>query len=218
MLIGSVAPDFESRNEILSAIAKSTCFIGVLPDGPNSKPISGTAFFVLPNILLTAGHLVPDTHRKIVAQFPGTRQAVVVVNQLFRAEPRVGTFECELVETGYRNIDISVLRVKGDYQSPNCVQIERHIFPKDGPVDVIGYPGCYNENYIELMMPGGAVDRNAINRVTSLFPKCELVISHGVVASEGHRPTYHLSTVVGMSGSPVVLNGSVAGHRPTSQW
>ena len=72
----SVDPQFEMREEQLVLAAKSTCFIGVKPglddDGKPTPSASGTAFFVGPTILVTAGHLVPDGKRKIVAQHPGT--------------------------------------------------------------------------------------------------------------------------------------------------
>lgn len=42
--------------------------IGVNP-GPNEKgPISGTAFFVSPTILLTAGHMAQNVNTRIVAR------------------------------------------------------------------------------------------------------------------------------------------------------
>lgn len=184
----------------------------------DSRPISGTAFFVAPKILLTAGHMVPDHNRKVVARPPGRQKAVLYLKELFYEKPRLETFECELLETGPRNVDISVLRVKGDYQSPNWVQIGQSVLKKGQAVDVIGYPGLYTEEYVGMMRPRELIERSDeespwtdVERVFSLFPKSTLVISYGVIAEEGDRPLYHLSTVVGMSGSPVILDGCVVG-------
>ena len=47
------------------------------------------------------------------------------------------------------------------------------------------------------------------------WPFCQkvgLVVTHGPVNSGGMMPTYRLSTVRGMSGSPVILNGKVVGN------
>src|SRR5947207_15311098 len=61
-------------------------------------------------------------------------------------------------------------------------------------------------------MHHGALDRDAVKDITDLFPKCELIVSHGTVHLGGNTPTYYLSTVTGMSGSPVVKGGKVVGN------
>jgi Trypsin-like peptidase domain len=191
--------------------AQCTCFIGVNP-GPNGRgPISGTAFFVSETILLTAGHMARDDNRRIVSQLPGTFEARLFVDQLFENNPEIETFECEVVGTGLPDVDICVLRVKGDFRAKHYLEIKQKPVKHGDAVDVIGYPGRYDERYIQRMH-GGAIDRDAIRAVTELFPKCELIVSHGLVDSDGNMPTYYLSTVVGMSGSPVIISGGVVGR------
>ena len=207
----STKPDWDSRKDILVAVAKSTCYLGVWAYD-EAQPTSGTAFFVTPDILLTAGHVVPDRKRRVIVQKPGTREAALLVDDLFCENQGLETFECELLESGAPNVDISVLRVKGEYKSPHFVSIATTVFRKNGSVDLIGYPGTYSTEYVARMMRQTGANRSALVGVPSLFPHCKLIISYGKVAEEGHRPTYHLSTVPGMSGSPIVLAGHVVGE------
>lgn len=158
--------------------------------------------------------MVKEKKSKVVAQIPGTRKASLFVQDLFdspRTPPRFETFECQLLESGRPNVDISILQVKGNYKSPHWIKIEGKKFHKDDAVDVIGYPGDYPDSYVRQMMHGGVVDREDVEGVNRLFPKCELIVSHGLIASGGNQPRYHLSTVIGMSGSPVILKGKVVG-------
>ena len=112
--------------------------------------------------------------------------------------------------TGRPNVDISILKVKGDFRAKRYLKIKRHDLKPEEAIDVIGYPGRYGERYV-LDMHGGLADWDSINNVTELFPKCELIVSNGIVESNGIMPTYQLSTVIGMSGSPVVVSGEVIG-------
>lgn len=206
----SVDPLFEARKDNLLTTAKSTCFIGVNPGPGGVGPISGTAFFVSSTTLITAGHMAPDRNRTIVAQYPGTQKAELFVEELFNNNPGVETFECEFVATGLPNADISILKVNGTFKAPYHVNVAQTTLIHDDRVDVIGYPGYYTGRYVRRMHTGH-VDRNAITAVEELFPKCELVVSHGSVDFGGNMPTYFLSTVVGMSGSPVIKSGQVVG-------
>lgn len=156
--------------------------------------------------------MAQNSNTRIVAQLPGTRKARMLVEQLFVRRSELETFDCEFVETGWPAPDISVLRVKGDYKAKYYVQIEPKLVSQGDAVDVVGYPGCYGERYVQKMHTGD-VDRDAINAVTELFPKCELIVSHGSVEVNGNMPTYYLSTVIGMSGSPVVMSGKVVGNN-----
>ena len=191
------------------AVAKSTCFIGV--SCKDNSPISGTSFFVSPTLLLTAGHIASDKKQRIVAQTPGTQHAELYVEVLFD-KPDVDTFECEMVETGWPHIDVSVLRVKGEYKSRHWVEIGQQALRVGDPVDIIGYPGLYSERNVLIMQtPAIRPDRDANRAVFDLFPKCELIASYGLIDFECDLPTYQLSSVVGMSGSPVLSGDKVVG-------
>jgi hypothetical protein len=154
--------------------------------------------------------MAPDPTRTIISQLPGTLQADLLVQNLFNPNSAIETFECEVMETGLPNADISVLKVKGGYTASTYLEVEQKTLNPDDTVDVVGYPGRYDEVYIHGMHRG-ALDRDAVKDVTDLFPKCELIVSHGNVHLGGNTPTYYLSTVIGMSGSPVVKEGKVVG-------
>ena len=73
------------------------------------------------------------------------------------------------------------------------------------------YSRCsYSDLYVENMH-GGVVDREIIDVVTGLFPK--LILSRGQVkdARNVPMPTYSVSTIAGMSGSPLIMSGEVIG-------
>jgi hypothetical protein len=206
---------FETRKASLQKAGQSTCFVGVQPGvdfaGKPTAYGAGTAFFVGPKTLVTAGHLVPDNKRKIMAQIPGTRPRTLFVENLFN-KPKFEVIECKCIGTGYPNADISILQVVGPYVATTYLQIEP-LMPKDEDrtsVDVVGYPGLYDEYYIQSMHDA-AIEWEAVNDVLDLFPKHELVITHGPIVDRGIMPTYRLSTVTGMSGSPVLFNGKVIG-------
>lgn len=178
---------------------------------------SGTAFFVSPTILLTAGHIVQDHKDTIVVEMPGTLEAEYFPERLFQTSPRTGhtTVICKLLGTGYPDADISVLEVVGPFKSAHYLSIEQHKFVTEADaVDVIGYPGMFTAKQVLHMHPSeDLVDRHMVRDVEALFPKRELVITHGSILFGGIRPCYRLSTVVGMSGAPVVLNGKVVGEH-----
>ena len=74
------------------------------------------------------------------------------------------------------------------------------------------YLGMYTEKQVLHMHSSeDLVDRHMVRDVEALFPKHELVITHGSVLFGGICPCYRLSTVVGISGAPVVLNGKAIG-------
>jgi len=82
-------------------------------------------------------------------------------------------------------------------------------------VDILGYPGDYTSRDVRKMHPSsGLVDSRMIHDVEALFPKRELVITHGSVTHGGHSPWYQVSTVKGMSGGPVLMDGKVIGKVP----
>ena len=121
------------------------------------------------------------------------------------------TFECKCKATGRPNADIAILEVCGTYRAPKHLEVDRTALSQNDFVDVIGYPGVYNESYVSSMHDK-PVDGDILDDVMDLLPKSRLVITHGPVTSGGMMPTYRLSTVRGMSGSPVMLTGKVVGE------
>lgn len=72
-----IDPCLAERQEALTKAARCVCYIGTKQD---DEYASGTAFFVSPTILLTAGHVVPDTSVGVVAQVPGSQRTETCVN------------------------------------------------------------------------------------------------------------------------------------------
>ena len=198
--------------------AQSTCYLAVRPDNTPDCPSPtyqyGTAFFIGPTTLITAAHLVPDNKRKIVAQLPGTLRATAFVEKLFTKDHRrrFETFECKCLGTGLPDADIAILQVSGNYEAKVYLEIEYSGLKPNDPVDVVGYPGMYDERYVLSMYPD-LLDEDSMDDVFALFPKRRLVVTHGPVVLGGIMPTYQLSTIAGMSGSPVILNGKAKGKH-----
>jgi hypothetical protein len=201
--------------------AQSTCSIGVRRHASKGEFVGGTAFFVGPTTLLTAGNMINDSRDKIVVEIPGALTATYFVEDLF-GNPQPGDnprFECKLVNTLLGKVDhadISVLEVLGSYKSDTFIKVRQQILPAecDGVVDILGYPGDYSARDVKKMHPSyasGLVRGDMVHDVEALFPKRELVITHGSVNSGGKLPRYRVSTVKGMSGGPVIMNGKVIG-------
>jgi hypothetical protein len=215
---GSVDPGFERREDSLVLVAKSTCFIAVKPgrnDGGTSTPFaSGTAFFVGPTTLVTAGHLAPDGKRDIVAQFPGIKKSTLFVEDYFDnpVQHNLQTFQCKFVGSGLPNADISILEVRGSYRAETYLKVRYLSLTSEDQqsVDVIGYTGSYNERYVRTM--NRKAHDEDVDDLEALFPRRQLIISHGPVVVGGIMPKYRVSTVIGMSGSAVVVNGAVIGN------
>lgn len=198
--------------------AQSTCYLGVKParslDGNTKAYGAGTAFFVGPTTLITAAHVVPDNKRRIVAQLPGTRRATTFVESLFNRSPPpiFETFECKCIGTGLPDADVAILQVVGPYRTNVYLEIEQGGMNPDDLVDIVGYPGVYSEHYVQSMHHG-PIDGELVDDVFALFPKSQLVVTHGPVVLGGIMPTYRVSSVSGMSGSPVIMNGKVKGKN-----
>ena len=123
------------------------------------------------------------------------------------------TFTCTYVGTGHPNADIAILEVSGNYRAETYLEVKQHTLKPDdcGSVDVIGYPGLYDDQYAWSM--NHAATRDSVKDLMELFPKRQLIVTHGPLVHCGIMPTYRLSTVGGMSGGPVMLNGEVIGKN-----
>ena len=93
--------------------------------------------------------------------------------------------------------------------------MEQVVLSHDIKVDVIGYPGEYTSSYLRDSQRV-RIGRSELADVMELLPKCELTVTHGPVIRGGKMPTYRLSTIGGMSGTPVILNGKGVGISTVS--
>jgi hypothetical protein len=80
-------------------------------------------------------------------------------------------------------------------------------------VDVIGYPGLYSPQY--LVDTHRADNKEDIRNILELFPSCELTVSSGRILEHRTATTasYSVSTIGGMNGSPVIVDGTNVGGR-----
>src|SRR5579859_6700328 len=143
-----IDPCFEQRQEALTKAARCVCYIGTQQYGECG---SGTAFFVSPTILLTAGHVVPDKSVSVVAQLPGVQRTEIAVRNLFENDSaEVETFICRLVPDKQNYFaDITILDCsQSSYRATEWLELEQVVLTHDVKVDVIGYPGEYSSNYL----------------------------------------------------------------------
>jgi len=187
---------------------QSICHIGVMDK--KGHTYSGTAFFVTETLLLTAGHLVPDGKRKIIAQKPGSIWCEVLVDSMFKKDPPCQVIPCKFVGSGHSRVDLAVIQVEPPFKATHIMKISQQRVRSGQGIDVIGYVGDYGSHYIRRMH-GGDPRRDDFDAVNSLFPKGCLIVSYGAIEATGDELTYAASTVKGMSGGPIVYNGDAIG-------
>lgn len=208
----SIDPKFEMRRAKLVSVAKCISFIGT--KSCNGEFASATAFFIGPVTLLTAGHVVPDKSMTVIAQLPGKQQAYMDVEGLFEDNPPVEVLHCRhRYSMDCADGDLAVLEfIDQDFKATQWVELDRKKLKTDLGVDILGYPGAYGPEYV-IRTHDEAVSANPTEnrKVSELLPTCTLTVSHGPVLTGVPRPAYRLSTIAGMSGSPVIVDGKAAG-------
>ena len=232
-------PSFEARHEQLKLAAQSTCY--VVGKGPQGI-ITGTAFFIGPSTLITAGHVAHKKGTKLVAQLPGTLVVEPDAGKLWKGGNNLPpTFECTVKKSLYREppsdkdgaatfnidglscmkwaqektaIDIAILDCSKRYEAKHWLSLETGNLRKDSLVDIVGYPGYYTLMTLRRMFDGVNIDNQHVQDATELLPRSELIISHGKVIESGDNPTYIVSTIGGMSGAPVIVDGKAVGTSP----
>ena len=174
------------------------------------RTYSGTAFFVSETRLLTAGHLVPDGKRKIIAQRPGSTWSELLVDNMFRKNPPCEIWPCKFIGSGHARVDLAVLEVEPPFKATKFTEITQMSVRQGQKVDVVGYAGNYTNDYIQ-QMHGGYPRKDDFDAVSNLFPRASLIVSHGQIEATGDELSYGVSTVKGMSGGPVLLEGRAIG-------
>ena len=208
-------PHFDLRRESLAKVGKSTCYIAVkLPDG---NVATGTAFFVSESKLLTAGHMRYGADNEIVAQYPGAHIANLNAKELFEDDPPVSTFKCRVLDYRRPAADIMLLDCSASGYRASCwVDLMPSSLCPDTPVDLVGYPGLYEHQYLMDTQGRTARTAEALDEISDLLPRCHLIISHGPVIGmdlSGNHASYRLSTIGGMSGSAVVRDEKAVGNH-----
>lgn len=164
-------------------------------------------------------HDGPDT--EIVAQLPGVRNTELDLRKLFAENPTVAVFKCSAVEAHKPIADVLLLDSSPNFRATTWVPLERKFINGGIDVDLIGYPGLYGPKYLVETQGETANSKQAISDISQLLPSCELTVSYGPVMRSNTRApmlmSYKVSTIGGMSGSPVVLNGKAIGRRSLLQ-
>jgi Trypsin-like peptidase domain len=215
VLTSRVDPRFDLRQDSLVRVAKSTCHIAVkLPD---DKFATGTAFFVSATKLITAGHLRYHANSEIVAQYPGVQVGNLNTRELFDDNPPVDTFRCRVLDFRRPLDDMMLLDCSAsNYRASRWVEISPHQVSLDLLVDVVGYPGLYEHQYLLDTQGSTASTAHGLDEISELLPRLHLVVSHGPVTGVHHSgklARYRLSTIGGMSGSAVVANEKAVGKQ-----
>jgi hypothetical protein len=202
------------RRDGLVNVAQSTCNIAAKYG--EWAFANGTAFFVGPTTLVTAAHMQDGADSEFVAQLPGVHITELNVRNLFSDNPPVTVFRCTVQELCRPIADILILDCTAStYRATTWVTLEQKYIPGGAGIDLIGYPGLYGPQYV-LDTQGKAAGggKQALDDIADLLPTCELTVSYGPVMDNFRTPiftSYRVSTISGMSGSPVVLNGKVVG-------
>jgi len=216
LLTDSLEPDFASRNSVLAVAARSTCRVTRLL--PNGNWRNGTAFFISPTILLTAGHVAPQKDEIIMAQKPGKLRAERDSQILWQsADSGEVNFKCRVVATLFAqqrsDVDVSVLKTVKGYRATSWVPVDmRKQSLQESQVDLLGYPGEYSLGYLSDLYHL-QLNRGLRDQLEAILPPLELIVSHGVIIEDNDQMVYRLSTAGGMSGGPVIFGGKAIGMR-----
>jgi len=220
LTLHSLDSDFSPRKDNLALVGQSTCNVFRLTENGRFK--QGTAFFISPTILLTAGHLAPHKGEKVIIQVPGKLVISRHYSNLWRASASKTADDsevitCKVLKTLYKgkiDIDISILKCS-HYRASTWVAIDMSLpLNMESTIDLVGYPSAPSIQYLSQVQ-GFNLSASDWNGVNSVLPMFELVVSHGKVVQEDDiSPRYKLSTTYGMSGAAIVFQGKVVGKRP----
>jgi V8-like Glu-specific endopeptidase len=210
MLTSRINPDFEARKEALCKVARCTSIIGTYSD----DFATGTGFFVGPSTLLTAKHVAPEKNVRVVAQIPGARTGLIDDGILLDENVSQDMIVCEVVpDDSVSLVDITILDCsKSTFRATEWLDLDQTILKKSMKVDLIGYPGDYTLTYARQTQGiDPKSEKSEYRDIEDLLPRYELTITHGTVIRGGGTPSYRVSTIAGMSGSPIIVNGKAVG-------
>jgi hypothetical protein len=114
-------------------------------------------------------------------------------------------------------VDITILDCsESHFRATEWLELDRTVLKKAMTVDLIGYPGDYTLTYARKTQGlDPRFEKSEYRDIEDLLPKYELTVTHGTVITGGGMPSYRVSTIGGMSGSPIIVNGKVIG---THSW
>jgi V8-like Glu-specific endopeptidase len=174
---------------------------------------TGTAFFVAPSLLITAGHCVANLAKaRLILSLPGRER----LNADSLRNGSTEGLKCEVKETLFRPKrstkdsarDIAILET--GYISPHYLELSQTRLELGSVVDVIGYPGDIPIHWLRKHRGLSNADQSKAT-AEKLLPMRHLTISRGNVAAVNSTVTYNVSTCRGMSGSSLLSGGKAYG-------
>ena len=194
-------------------MAAATCQIVTLDS--KGHYVTGTAFFIGPHTLLTAGHIISSNTYPVYTQGPGVEvtKAPRAIYNADGANRFTLHVRDRLWDGTSETPDLAILDSESyTHGSPLEIAWDTQLV-MDTTLDVIGYPGTYTEDYIQKNYKQQISDVQVAHKdAQALLPQRRLLVSCGKLISDGDKPEYRLSTFGGMSGSPVVYQGKVVGN------
>jgi len=203
-------PSFESNKDGLLKAGKCTCML-LIDHG--TEITTGTAFFVAPSLLITAGHCVANLVKsQLILSLPG--REFINADKLRNGD--IEGLKCTVKATLFKpgrssrdwTRDIAILET--GYISPNFLDLSRTHLEVGAVVDVIGYPGDIPIHWLRRHHGLDSADQSKAT-AEKLLPMRHLTISRGNVAVANSTVTYNVSTCRGMSGASLTSGGKAYG-------
>ena len=181
----------------------------------HTKRHYATAFFIGPNMLLTAGHCTlgtVDPRIRLIISRPFESAPIDLMDLISR---RMETIECTVLGSLYQkdgpgDLDISILH-SGTYNSPTFLELSTHPIPVNAIADVIGYPGRHSTDFIVSHSGLTKPFHECVASAETLLPAQTLTVTRGTIKTVGSTISYEIATCPGMSGSCLLYKGKVYG-------
>jgi len=217
------APTFESDKDILVQVGSTICHIIVEFNNTTTANV-GTAFFIDPDHLVTAGHNLKRQDGNVIKSVHGISPGEPYINYDKLLEGVYFRLECTVITnlyTGSYGTDIALLRVPKGYKGPAAAKVLTESLCVGSTIDIIGYPGDSSKNphWLNDKKPELTSIERSLEMIQKLFPSLKLAISRGTVQECTETLVkYKLSTVPGMSGSWYIFASEVSFDIRRSHW
>lgn len=217
-MISSVDCDFDACKASIIEASKATSLLFVQSKDSKGRLIwnFATAFFVGPNLLLTAGHAALDPPDAVSTErwlsLPGT--PILHIDQVTSHYPCA--IRCSVVETNFKagaaiSKDIAILSSNA-FESRYYLNLCADDVPLNATIDVVGYPGEKTAKWLKERHPDLKSIVAGVEAGAALLPTGKLVVTRGIVAeSRVDTTSYIISTCPGLSGGCMLYNGKAHG-------
>jgi V8-like Glu-specific endopeptidase len=213
-----VQASFEEDSELIHEAANCMAFMIIehtSADGNVVEQYLGSAFFISPTLLLTAGHNIlgpPNVKVNVRIGRPGAPY----INYAAALHRKIPTIVCKIVASLYKSQrspshhDIAILDAGTYDNGSSYLNLSPASPTPSSKVNVVGYPGSAKQEW--LMCHDGITDaENGRRKTADMFPAQRMTITSGPVNTVSSTISYKLSTIPGMSGGCVLHEGKVIG-------